>query len=58
MKQFSGVNLVRSISFSGCPYYGSFSGCPYGPYMARLAAKQETGFAPLGCYITAHGPPI
>jgi len=24
--------------------------------VARLAAKQQTGFAPLGCYITAHGP--
>jgi len=25
--------------------------------MARLAAKQQTGVAPLGRYITAHGPP-
>jgi len=22
----------------------------------RLAAKQQTGFTPLGCYVTAHGP--
>jgi len=26
--------------------------------VARLAAKQQTGVAPLGLYITAHGPPI
>jgi len=24
--------------------------------MARLAAKQQTGVASLGCYITAHDP--
>jgi len=24
--------------------------------VARLAAKQQTGVASLGCYITAHGP--
>jgi len=26
--------------------------------VARLAAKQQTGVAPLGLYITAHGPSI
>jgi len=25
--------------------------------VARLAAKQQTGVAPLSRYITAHGPP-
>jgi len=24
--------------------------------VARLAAKKQTGAAPLACYITAHGP--
>jgi len=24
--------------------------------VARLAAKQQTGVAPLGCYIADHGP--
>ena len=28
----------------------------YGPKVARLAAKQQTGVAPFGRYITAHGP--
>jgi len=36
--------------------FGPSSGSLYGPYVARLAAKQQTGVVPLGCYITAHGP--
>jgi len=35
---------------------GPFSGGLYGPYVARLAAKQQTDVAPLCRYIIAHGP--
>jgi len=33
---------------------GPSSGGLYGPNVARLTAKQETGFAPLFCYIAAN----
>jgi len=35
---------------------GPSSGGLYRPQVARLATKEQTGVAPLGCYITAHGP--
>ena len=36
--------------------YGPSSTGLCGPLVARLASKQQTGIAMLGCYITAHGP--
>jgi len=36
---------------------GPSNGGLYSPYVARLAAEEQTGIVPIDHYLTAHGPP-
>ena len=38
--------------------FGPSNGGLYGPYVARLAAKEQTGIVPIGHYITTTLPPM
>jgi len=48
---------LRQSSHLRQAIFGPSNGVLYGPYVARLAAKEQTGIVPIGHYIPVYGPP-